>query len=84
MRSLDWVTIQILIDDALPPSYRNASNRVRTRIKRALKELGFRKGHKRVNRKLLEVWWLPDDLKADSPLVREATALTAEAVGQHA
>lgn len=79
MRSLDWVTIQILIDDALPPSYRNASNRVRTRIKRALKELGFRKGYKRVNRKSLEVWWLPDDLKADSPAVLEASRLTAEA-----
>lgn len=83
MRSLDWVTIQILIDDALPPSYRNSSNRVRTRIKRALKELGFRRGHKRVNRKLLEVWWVPDELKADSPAVLEATQLTAEAA-QHA
>ena len=77
MRSLEWVTVQILIDDALPPSYRNASNRVRTRIKRALRELGFRKGHRRVNRKLLEVWWLPDDLKADP--VAEATAVAAEA-----
>lgn len=77
MRSLEWVTVQILIDDAMPPSYRNASNRVRARIKRALKELGFRRGHRRVNRKLLEVWWLPDDLK-DGP-VAEATQVTAEA-----
>lgn len=82
MCSLDWVTVQILIDDALPPSYRNASNRVRTRIKRALRELGFRRGHKRVNRRLLEVWWLPDDLRADP--VSEATQLTAAAAGRHA
>ena len=77
MCSLEWVTVQILIDDALPPSYRNASNRVRTRIKRVLRELGFRKGHRRVNRKLLEVWWLPDDLRVDP--VAEATAVAAEA-----
>lgn len=71
MRRLDWVTVQVLIDDALPPSYRNASNRVRTRIKRVLGELGFRRGFKRVNGKSIEVWRLPEDL-------------TAEAAGRHA
>lgn len=78
LRPLDWVTVQVLVEDALPPRYR-VTNKVRSRVKRALVKLGCRKAHKRVNRKSVEVWWLPDDFKADSPLVLEATALTAEA-----
>lgn len=64
LRRLEWVTVQILIDDALPPSYRNASNRVRSRIKRTLQEMGWQRTRRRVNGRPCEVWVRPTEAEA--------------------
>lgn len=77
---LPVVTVKVLLQDALclPPA-QCASQRVRTRVKAVLKELGWVPGKRRVGGLSTAVWLRP----APDP-VSEATRLTAEAAGRHA
>lgn len=77
---LPVVTVKVLLQDALclPPSSWS-SQRVRVRVKAALKELGWVPGKRRVGGVSTAVWVRPE---ADPVL--EATQLTAEAAGRHA
>lgn len=77
---LPVVTVKVLLQDALGlPSAQCSSQRVRTRVKAVLRELGWVPGKRRVGGVSTAVWARP----ASDP-VSEATALTAEAAEQHA
>lgn len=77
---LPVVTVKVLLQDALglPPA-QCASQRVRVRVKAALKELGWAPGKRRIGGVSTAVWVRPG---AD-PVI-EATQLTAEAAVRHA
>lgn len=77
---LPVVTVKVLLQDALglPPA-QCASQKVRTRVKAVLRELGWTPGKRRVGGVSTAVW-----LRPDPDPVSEATRLTAEAAGQHA
>lgn len=77
---LPVVTVKVLLQDALglPPA-QCASQRVRTRVKAVLRELGWAPGKRRVGGVSTAVWVRP----GPDP-VFEATQLTAEAAGRHA
>ena len=72
---LPVVTVKVLVQDALClPASSWSSQRVRTRVKAALKGLGWVPGRRRVGGVSTAVW-----LRPDPDPVSEATALTAEA-----
>lgn len=77
---LPVVTVKVLLQDALglPPA-QCSSQRVRVRVKAALKELGWVPGKRRIGGVSTAVWVRPE---ADPVL--EATRFTVEAVGRHA
>lgn len=77
---LPVVTVKVLLQDALclPPA-QCSSQRVRTRVKAVLRELGWTSGKRRVGGVSTAVWVRP----APDP-VSDATQLTVEAAGRHA
>lgn len=77
---LPVVTVKVLLQDALglPPA-QCASQRVRVRVKAALKELGWVPGKRRIGGVSTAVW-----LRPEADPVLGATRLTAEAAGRHA
>ena len=76
---LPVVTVKVLLQDALClPSPSWSSQRVRVRVKAALKELGWVPGKRRIGGVSTAVW-----LRPEADPVLEATQLTAEAA-QHA
>ena len=77
---LPVVTVKVLMQDALClPASSWSSQKVRTRVKAALKELGWAPGKRRVGGVSTAVW-----LRPDVDPVSEATQLTAEAAAYHA
>lgn len=77
---LPAVTVKVLMQDALClPASSWSSQKVRTRVKAALKELGWAPGKRRVGGVSTAVW-----LRPDPDPIAEATRLTAEAAEQYA